>query len=191
MSDRIYNKTMFALQPDPPQPQRNTINLSMPCLEGAQFVVGQSEPNYTLMNDRQKIGTHSHCHTNFPSRLQPSSHGKQKKSDRLQEGWQATISQEKKQDTISWASFCALRSIATRVSYGPYIRLIQYNNSFTYLFHRVPAPLKSPPDRCQWHWCSTCLLQSQLQFVQIAITAFIERPMQVLYPFQYSSILRL
>ena len=43
----VYNKTIFALQPDPPQSQCNTLNFSMECIQGAQFVV-QLELDYTL-----------------------------------------------------------------------------------------------------------------------------------------------
>ena len=51
---------MFTLQPDPPQPQHNTVNLSMECLEGAQFVVGQLELDYTLNDLNKDQDTHSH-----------------------------------------------------------------------------------------------------------------------------------
>jgi hypothetical protein len=54
---------MLALQPDPPQPQHNTVNLSMECLEGAQFVVGQLELDYTLNDPNKDRDPQTHTHT--------------------------------------------------------------------------------------------------------------------------------
>ena len=40
---------IFALQPDPPQPWHNTVNFSMPCLEGAWFSFGHFVCIFTLV----------------------------------------------------------------------------------------------------------------------------------------------
>lgn len=91
--------------------------------------------------------------------------------------WGDSAGQSCKYRLLISAHYIRLPLVWAIVQYT-YIRPVQYNNRSTYLLYCVSTPLKSHPDYCQWHWDSTCFLQPQLQFIQIAI--------QVLHAFQYS-----